>query len=116
MVARPPSPHVWMADPWGSPFTLGTVDVACSLFVYLLLRCVPQKELYSIHDMEQRVERLVELNVMEQVCLPVLHAEPTDPCGRPACTTLHWQAPMGAWEHPTHTHLTTHHFAVLALG
>lgn len=25
-----------------------------------------QKELYSIHDMEQRVERLVELNVMEQ--------------------------------------------------
>ncbi len=97
MVARPPSPHVWMADPWGSPFTLGTVDVVCCLFVYLLLRCVPQKELYSIHDMEQRVERLVELNVMEQVCLAVLHAEPTDSCGRPACTTLHWQAPRGAW-------------------
>ncbi len=58
--------------------------------VYLLLRCVPQKELCSIHDMEQRVERLVELNVMEQVCRAVLHAEPTDSCRLPACNTLHW--------------------------
>ncbi len=108
-----------MADPWGSPFTLGTVDVACSVFVYLLLRCVPQKELYSIHDMEQRVERLVELNVMEQVCLAA------SPMFVMVSSRAYWLMSPAHLHHPTvadshgstpHTHFTTHHFAVLALG